>query len=118
MESMVVFYPCLNINTTTRFYLDVIGLKIFQDQGSCIIFDTGYGYLGFCEYEDHQLATKTCISFNLKDVKAVNQKYEEFKKIGDFDFTPPKKHPKFEVYSFFMKDPNGYTLEFQKILER
>ena len=28
--------------------------------------------------------------------------------------TEPKKHPKYEVYSFFMKDINGYTLEIQK----
>ena len=47
MESMVVFYPCLNIDETTQFYEDIIGLTCYQDQGSCRIFDTGYGYLGF-----------------------------------------------------------------------
>lgn len=116
MESMVVFYPCLDIDKTTYFYQNIIGLKLYQDQGQCKIFDTGYGYLGFCEYDDHVLATKTCISFNLKDVEAVNQKYEEMKALQMPHLTSPQKHPKFDVYSFFMQDVNGYTIEFQKIL--
>ena len=53
MESMVTVYPCLNIEETTAFYTEIIGLKIYQDQGLCKIFDTGYGYLGFCECIDH-----------------------------------------------------------------
>jgi len=28
---------------------------------------------------------------------------------------PPQKHPRFPVYSFFLSDPNGYTLEYQKV---
>ena len=28
----------------------------------------------------------------------------------------PKKHEKYDVYSFFMEDVNGYTLEFQKLI--
>lgn len=116
MESMVVFYPCLDIEKTNEFYQKVIGLTLYQDQGSCKIFDTGYGYLGFCEYEDHILATKTCISFNLPTTKDVDVKYQEMKAQNIVGLTAPKKHPKFDVYSFFMKDPNDYTIEFQKIL--
>ncbi len=116
MESMVTFYPCLNIEETTAFYTEIIGLKIYQNQGLCKIFDTGYGYLGFCEYIDHVLATKVCISFNLKDKQAVDQKYKEMKALNMQGLTKPQKHPQFEVYSFFMQDVNGYTLEFQKIL--
>lgn len=116
MESMVVFYPCQDIAETTQFYLEIIGLTLFEDQGTCRIFDTGYGYIGFCEYEDHMMATKVCISFNLKDTQAVDQMYQHMKAIGMHDLTLPQKHPKFNVYSFFMKDPNGYTIEFQKIV--
>lgn len=115
MESMVVFYPCLDINKTSDFYQNIIELKLYQDQGQCRIFDTGYGYLGFCEYDDHVLATKTCISFNLENEKAVDDTYLKMKGLGMSGLTKPQKHPKFEVYSFFMKDPNGYTVEFQKI---
>lgn len=117
MESMVVFYPCLDIEETSAFYQQVIGLKLAQDQGKCRIFDTGYGYLGFVEYEDHILATKTCISFNLTSVEEVNQRYEALVKQGIKVNTVPQRHPVFAVYSFFLNDPNGYTLEYQKIIE-
>jgi len=116
MESMICFYPCLNIEETTQFYINEIGLSLYQDQGACRIFDTGYGYIGFCEYDDHVLATKTCISFNLSSVEEVNQYYQHFKEKNMRDITIPQKHPKFAVYSFFMKDINGYTIEFQKLL--
>lgn len=117
MESMVVFYPCLDIVKTTQFYTEIIGLKLFQDQGSAKIFDTGYGYLGFCEYDDHVLATKTCISFNLKETSDVDKTYQKIKKLLPGPLTPPQRHPKFAVYSFFIQDPNGYNIEFQKILQ-
>ena len=52
-ESSVVFLPVSNINETLKFYGDVVGLKIVQKQGdSLYIFDTGYGYWGFCQYDD------------------------------------------------------------------
>ena len=115
MTSMVVFYPCLNIQETTQFYLDTIQLQLYQDQGACKIFDTGYGYLGFCEYDDHELASRVCISFNLPSKEAVNAQYKQFLEMGIQEITPPQQHPRFDVYSFFMKDPNGYAIEFQKI---
>lgn len=117
IESMVNFYPCLDINQTTHFYLEMIGLTLYQDQGKARIFDTGYGYLGFCQYDYSDLATQTCISFNLKDQESVDQYYKDLKNKGIEVMTSPQKHPQFEVYSFFARDPNGYKLEFQKILK-
>ena len=116
MESMICFYPCLDIEETTHYYLNEIGLTLYVDQGACRIFDTGYGYIGFCEYEDRILCNKTCISFNLSSIEEVNAYYEKFKAKNAKDLTVPQKHPKFDVYSFFMKDVNGYTIEFQKLL--
>ena len=115
-ESSINFYPCLDIEKTTDFYINEIGLSLYQDQGTCRIFDTGYGYIGFCEYEDHILCNKTCISFNVPTKEDVFKYYEKYKAKQMPGLTEPKKHPKYEVYSFFMKDINGYTLEIQKLL--
>ena len=79
IESIVNFYPCKDIEETTEFYLKVIGLTLFQDQGKARIFDSGYGYLGFCQYDHDMLATQTCISFNLKDQKEVDDYYAKLK---------------------------------------
>ena len=115
-ESSINFYPCLDIEKTTDFYINEIGLSLYQDQGTCRIFDTGYGYIGFCEYEDRILCNKTCISFNVPTKEDVFKYYEKYKEKQMPGLTEPKKHPKYEVYSFFMKDINGYTLEIQKLL--
>ena len=114
--SLVVFYPCLDIEAITAFYRDHLGLEVFDDQGLCKIFDTGYGYLGFCEYDDHILATKTCISFELSSKEEVDAYYQRCLLKNDKILQIPKKHDRFGVYSFFIEDPNGYRLEFQKIL--
>ena len=117
IESLVCFYPCKDIEETTLFYTNILGLKLYQDQGKAKILDTGYGYLGFCQYDDPTLAYPTCISFNLKDIKNVDVMYEHLKELNVKILAEPKKHPQFEVYSFFIEDPNGYKIEFQKILE-
>src|SRR5699024_1644419 len=51
IESSVVFLRVKDIEETTRFYRDLIGLPVAQVQsgGLCRIFDTGYGYFGFCQ---------------------------------------------------------------------
>ena len=117
MESMMVFYPCKDIEETSRFYQEVLGLRLYNDQGKCKIFDTGYGYQGFCQYSHGELASHVCISFNCKNEAEVDKTYTLFRDTSKYQCTKPQRHPEFAVYSFFMKDPNGYTVEFQKILE-
>ena len=43
--------------------------------------------------------------------------YREFTQRG-LTATTPQRHKVFPVYSFFLTDPNGYNVEFQKILEK
>ena len=52
MESSVTFLPCRNLEQTREFYQDILGMKIFQQSGGNLIFDTNYGYLGFVHYDD------------------------------------------------------------------
>ena len=112
IESSVVFLPVKDIEETTRFYRDLIGLPVAQVQsgGLCRIFDTGYGYFGFCQYSDGRPLPNgpkgVCLSFNCRDEEDVDAHYREFTQRG------------LPVYSFFLTDPNGYNVEFQKILEQ
>ncbi len=116
MESMVVFYPCLDLEETTKFYTQELGLKLAFDQGRCRIFDSSYGYLGFVQSDSGKLADPVCISFNLKDEETVRMQYKKALEAGWKIQKVPQKHAQFPVYSFFIEDPNGYTVEFQKIL--
>ena len=113
MKSMVNFYASSNLKKTTTFYLD-LGLTIYYQEESSIIFDSGYGYLGFIEKKPVIIPDYNCISFDCESLSAVDAVYDNLK--SKYSCTVPKQHPKFKVYSFFLNDPDGYTVEFQYIL--
>ncbi len=115
IESLINFYPTTSILETELFYNKLIGLAIHLKEKDVIIFDTGYGYLGFVDYDNADLATKTCISFNLISNKEVDKMYSLLKASNIQISQPPQQHNKFKVYSMFVVDPNGYSVEFQKI---
>ncbi len=118
-SSSVVFLPCSDIDKTCAFYHDTLHLPIAQKQGKNLyIFDTGYGYWGFCEYGDGRKILSgdqgVCLSLNLNSDEEVDQMYEHLKDICTVHKIP-SLHPVFPVYSFFVKDPDGYLVEFQFI---
>ena len=115
-ESSVIFFPCRDIAETKRYYTDILGLPMHKDLGATVWFDCGYGYLAFVEYGDGRaLASGTCISFNMPSIEAVNEIYRTLCSRPVIGLKgAPEQHPRFPVYSFFLSDPNGYTLEFQK----
>ena len=117
----VIFLPCRDIEKTRHFYHEILGLSIEQKQGDNLyIFDTGYGYWGFVQYRDDRAPLSgpqgVCLSLNLKDDQAVLQHYEELKDCCEV-FREPLKHQDFPVFSFFLKDPDGYLVEYQNVWE-
>lgn len=119
IESSVLFLPVNDIQKTTQFYTEICGLTYeVQVKDQIHIFDTGYGYIGFCQYNDGRKPLSgdhgVCISFNCIDEKDVDKHYEMVKGKAKV-LTLPGYHPKFPVYSFFVEDPDGYKVEFQKI---
>ena len=118
LASNIIFFPCKDLHATLDFYATVTGITVYREMENCIILDSGYGYLGFCKYDDGRpMADGVCISFNAPEIEDVDRYYQEIrKKKQECVLCPPKYHDKFPAYSFFMKDPNGYTVEIQKIL--
>ena len=122
IENSVVFLPVRDIEETTRFYHDVVGLPVVQEQpgGICKIFDTGYGYWGFCQYPDDRPIlggdVGACLSLNCHDIEDVDHQYSRIVSKGWPVHTPPRYMETFPVYGFFLRDPNDYKVEFQYIL--
>ncbi len=119
--SSVVFLPCSDIEKTYSVYHCPLGLPVFQKQGdSLYIFDTGYGYWGFCQYSDGRSPLNgpqgACLSINLASNEAVLARYEELKDCCNV-YKAPAMHPVYPVFSFFILDPDGYLVEYQKIAE-
>ena len=114
--SSIIFFPCRDIKETAGYYRDVLGFDIHKDLGNSIWVDGGSGYVGFFQYDPPRpSASGACISFNLSSLKAVDEMYGKLKALPAIGLQgEPKMHPNFPVYSFFLSDPNGYLLEFQK----
>ena len=114
----VVFLPCSNIQATEHFYHDLLGLPIAERQSeNLLIFDAGYGYWGFCQYHDGREPLSgpqgVCLSINLEGRQAVLDAYEKYR-LRCTVHKEPAEHPQFPVFSFFLLDPDGYLVEFQK----
>lgn len=108
---MIHFYSCRNLEETEAFYKR-FPLKVYMRQPNTIIYDSGEGMIGFVQM-NHEKPAYSCISFVVKDEKAVDDYYQE---LQDLALDKPMKHPWAPVYSFFIEDPNGYKLEFQAFI--
>lgn len=116
-QSSICFLPCRDLAQTTRFYTQTIGLVVAQQMPGCVILDTGQGHWGFCAYGDGRpMATGVVLSLNCTDNAAVDTVYQQLV-VSNAPIVqgPPAMHAVFPVYSFFITDPNGYLVEFQKI---
>lgn len=111
----VVFFGTKDLKKTHEFYSGILGLKLYLDQKGCLIYNVnGGGMIGFCEHLERIQVYKSPI------ITLVTEKVDEiYDLIVSKNFNPitsPEKNEKYNIYHFFMKDPNGYTLEIQKFL--
>lgn len=116
INGFITFLGTNNLEETHKFYTEVLDLRIIKDQGVCKIYkifdDTS---IGFCEHLKPTIKEKNPIITFL--CESVDKKYNELKEKGVYIKAEPKVNKKFNIYHFFIKDPNGYTLEFQKFLK-
>jgi predicted enzyme related to lactoylglutathione lyase len=115
-EDFITFFGTENLEETTNFYQNVLGLELYKDQGICKIFTaTLTGKIGFCEHMKVVLEEKSpIITFIFENV---DELYQKLVKNGIQIENPPKMDLKFNIYHFFFKDPNGYTIEIQRFID-
>lgn len=106
---MIHFYTCKNLKETEEFWIKM-GLSIYMRQPGITILDSKEGMIGFVEKAHHTAPEYSCISFVKQSKEEIDKIYESLKEEA---LNPPAIHPTAPVYSFFLKDPNGYTVEFQ-----
>ena len=89
-----------------------------ERDGQLYYFKLQQRILGICQYDDGRpLASGVCMSLNCENTQQVDQEYQRLQSLGIKTQGAPARHPKFPVYSFFFADPDGYLLEFQKIVD-
>lgn len=116
ITSNVAFYACIDIDETDKFYSEIIGLEKVMHTGDVRIFSTVKGHFGFIQRPDRKaLEGRVCLSLNCGSQAEVRLEYDRIVKLGGVPLDEPQQYYDQPVYSFFIKDPNGYLVEFQKI---
>ena len=116
ITSNIAFYPCKNIEETAAFYSELIGLNLAYSFGKARVFSANKGNFGFVQYEGNEAAVgRLCLSLNCEKKEDVDVEYKRIIELGGKPSGKPEGHADFPVYSFFIEDPNGYLVEFQKI---
>lgn len=112
---LITFYGTKDIEATTAFYQDLLGLRLASDQGKCRIFEVAeHGLIAFCEHLDVTHTHKSpLLTFVLDDIDGCFNKLKDHCEVIE----APKRNDQFHLYHFFILDNNGYTLEFQKFLD-
>ncbi len=109
---MIIFYKTQKLEEIQSFYQGKMGMNLWLDQGSCLIFEKGKVKLGFCRADKAETAgTITFLYDSIEEVDAVFQTFAEI------STTSPKVNPDYNIYHFWGKDPEGRSLEFQYFLQ-
>lgn len=105
------------MDLTRDFYENTLGLKIYKDQGKCIIYTVeGFGKLGFCSHFPETQSNSSCITFVYDCIEDIDNMYNKFLDKSVSVEAKPERNEYFKIYHFFLVDPNGLKLEFQCFL--
>ena len=102
-----------DLEATCAFYGQQLGLTQVLDQGQCRLFRwSASSFIGVCQVRPGRFVEPkgVVLTFVTPDVGGWHRHVIAQ---GITPEAPPVLHAAFNVYSFFVLDPNGYRLEFQ-----
>ena len=103
-----------DLDSTVDFYSRLPGLDCVRDEGRARIFATAENaFIGVCEAFDDRVVEPEggMISLLTDDVDGF---YQQLVASGFAVEEPPHRLQRFGIYTFFLRDPNGYRIEFQQ----
>lgn len=112
---LIVFLGTYDLSKVDHFYSKLLGLPLYKDQGLCRIYSVpGGGKLGFCSHlpvaPPREGPIITLVTSKVDEV------YRRLISEGVQPEAEPSHHPKFNIYHFFVKDSDGYSVEIQRFL--
>jgi len=116
-DQQVTFLYATDLARSVTFYSETLGLPLVLDQGGCQIFKVSQdGFLSICQCHDGRSVSPDGVIVTLV-TNDVDGWYERLKDRGVALETPPRKNEDFNIYHFFLCDPDGYQLEIQQFLD-
>lgn len=112
----ITFLSYEDTSTGSRFYGEVLGLPLIEDQGWAKVYRIhGSAHVGIVEARrgpiEKPVGAGTLLSVVVEDVDAW---YETLQNESSIEILgPPAMVGELPVYSFFLRDPGGYHVEIQ-----
>ena len=114
-DQQVTFLLVSDLNRSTVFYGNVLGLDMILDQGDCRIFRvTGSAFVGICERRNRGDTGSILFTLVTDDVDA---RHASLIGAGAVCEQTPRHNEKYNVYHAFYRDPDGYLIEVQRFLD-
>jgi len=119
IDQQVVFVYTDAFDSTVAWYENVLGLELILDQGQARIYRTSSSsFLGVCKVRPGRYVEPKGVVLTLATKPAaVDQWFRRLSEQGADILGPPERNDMFNVYAFFVRDPNGYLIEFQSFLD-
>lgn len=111
IQACITFLKTRDLVQTHTFYTQVLGMPEVLDQRTCKIYRAGpSAYVGFCLTDEYTGSSEVILTFVVEDVDNACRCFEE---VGIQIEVQPRFNPQYNIYQFFMRDPNGYLIEVQ-----
>jgi catechol 2,3-dioxygenase-like lactoylglutathione lyase family enzyme len=119
IDQQVTFLYARDPEASWRFYEEVLGLPLVQDQGLCRIYGVGgdRGFVGVCRARAERASDNPRVEGGVvftMVARDVEGWHDYLKARGVTIAAPPGYSETYRVTSFFFHDPAGYTLEIQR----
>jgi catechol 2,3-dioxygenase-like lactoylglutathione lyase family enzyme len=119
VRSQITFLYYPELEPLSRFYGEVLGLALVEDQEWAKIYAVGeHAFLGIVAGEKgfHQPRDENAVLISL----VVDDVFGWYRYLGEHGvtlLTEVREVAEIQVRGFFLKDPGGYTLEIQQFLD-
>ena len=116
IDQQITFLGTTDLEATAAFYEDVLMLPLVLDQGSCRIYRVaGDSFLGFCRHLPSSAESRSII------LTLVSQEVDDwYAYLLSSDIVVderPVLNATYNIYHFFLRDPDGYLIEIQQFLD-
>lgn len=106
--SGIIFFKTRNLDALKEFYGMQIGCTLWVDRGDSIVFRNGNFLFGF--NQDEKAEVSGVLTFFYEKIEEVDHLYEVLKSLAVY---APVMNDQHDIYHFFVKDPEGRTVEIQ-----
>ena len=116
-DALVVFLSVDDLDRSSRFYGDQLGLPLTLDQGPCRIYRVAAGgYLAICGAGDRPTTPEGVIVTLVRD--DVDHYCQELEARGVELEQQPRHNERFAIHHAFLRDPDGHLIEVQRFDDR